>query len=92
MDLHVLVYDVEDYIAGNPSKAKAQTPQRMQHIADKFRPHRTPIAKRATPRRPGAEIKILMCWIIIREYHQLLSEGSCLPLGGLKSLHSQFPD
>ena len=63
----------------------------LEHFACKFCRQSTPVASRATQRRPGAEINTPLRWGIVTEYQKLLGERSRVLDGGLKSLQSLFP-
>eukprot|EP00117_Sycon_ciliatum_P049907 scpid88519/ scgid35311/ len=78
-------------MAPTPKEAAAQDPSRLEHFASKFCRQRTPVASRATQRRPGAEINTPLRWRIVTEYQNLLGDRSRVPPGGLKSLQSLFP-
>ena len=72
-------------------EAAPQDPSRLEHFACNFCRQRTPVASRATQRRPGAEINTPLRWGIVTEYQKLLGDRSRVLPGGLKSLQSLFP-
>ena len=73
-------------MAPTAKEAAAQDPIRLEHFASKLCRQRTPVASRATQRRPGAEINTRLQWGIVTEYQKLLGDRSRVPPGGLKSL------
>ena len=78
-------------MATTPKEAAPWDPSRIEHFASKICHQRTPVAPRATQRRPGSENNTLMRLGIVTEYQKLLPDRSRVPPGGLKSLQSLFP-
>ena len=79
-------------MARTPSSATPKTPRRLAKIAAKFRRVKTPVAKPATPRKAGADVKTPVRWRVVTEYHRLLGDRSRLPPAGLQRLQDMFPD
>ena len=69
--LQLSIRDTEEGMAQTPKDAVPQTPRRLVYFEFIFCRQRTPVASRATLRRPGADIKTPVRWRIVTDYQKL---------------------